>query len=242
MSVGLANANSSDRNAGDGTRAPARREPRCWANAALHPFGKGLPFPSACAMPWPNSGTLSTTELPAWPTSPLRTRASLHAEIAALRDRLAVYQRSGQRPRISPSDRLLWSVVSRLWSGWRTALYFVQPRAVADWQKKPFRDHWRRLSQSRPIGRPRVSAELRSLIQRLWRANPTWGSPHIVVELNKLGISVAKSTVERYRPRRDGPPPATGKSFLELHVKQMASIDFFVVPTVRFKIPSPRRA
>ena len=33
------------------------------------PLGKGLPFPSACALPWPNSGTLSITELPAWPTS-----------------------------------------------------------------------------------------------------------------------------------------------------------------------------
>jgi hypothetical protein len=26
--------------------------------------------------------------------------------------------------------------------------------------------------------------------------NPTWGSPHIVGELGKLGIAVAKSTVE----------------------------------------------
>ena len=55
-------------------------------------------------------------------------------------------------------------------------------------------------------------------------------------ELQKLGIDVAKSTVERYRPPRVGPPSATWKTFLDQHVKILASIDFFVVPTVKFKL------
>ena len=45
---------------------------------------------------------------------------------------------------------------------------------------------------------PKKSA---SLIQDMWRSNPTWGSPRIVGELRKLGINVAKSTVEKYRPK-----------------------------------------
>jgi hypothetical protein len=77
-------------------------------------------------------------------TSTFRTRVALQAEIAALRHQLAVYQRRGQRPQITPADRLLWSVISRLWSGWRLALYFVQPRTIVDWQKKRLRDYWRR--------------------------------------------------------------------------------------------------
>jgi transposase InsO family protein len=169
-------------------------------------------------------------------TSTFRTRASLQAEIAALRHQLAVYQRRGERPIIAPADRLLWAVISRLWSGWRAALYFVQPRTVADWQKKRFREYWWKLSGPRNPGRPRISAELQELIRRMWRANPTWGSPRIVGELRKLGISVAKSTVERYRPRSDGRPSISWRKFLDLHVKDLASIDFFVVPTVRFKI------
>lgn len=169
-------------------------------------------------------------------TSTLRTRASLQAEIAALRHQLAVYQGKGVRPSIAPADRLLWAVISRLWSDWRTALYFVQPRTVTDWQKKRFRDYWRKLSRPSNPGRPRISTELRELIRRMWRANPTWGSPRIVGELRKLGISVAKSTVERYRPRRDGPPSVSWKTFLDLHIKDLASIDFFVVPTARFKL------
>ena len=102
--------------------------------------------------------------------------------------------------RIRPADRLLWCFIAKFWAGWRAALYFVQPRTVTTWQKKRFRDYWRALSQSTKAGRPRISPELRKLIGRMWEANPTWGSPKIVAELAMLGIDVAKSTVEKYRP------------------------------------------
>jgi hypothetical protein len=81
-------------------------------------------------------------------TTSVRSRLSLQVENAALRHQLSVYRKLGQRPRIHPADRLLWSVISRLWSGWRAALFFVQPRTVTTWQKKRFRDYWRALSQS----------------------------------------------------------------------------------------------
>ena len=129
-------------------------------------------------------------------TTSVRSRLSLQVENAALRHQLSVYRKLVQRPRIRPADRLLWSVISRLWSGWRAALFFVQPRTVTTWQKKRFRDFWRALSQSNKAGRPRISPELRKLIERMWEANPTWGSPKIVAELAMLGIAVSKSTVE----------------------------------------------
>lgn len=169
-------------------------------------------------------------------TTTLRSRASLQAEIIVLRHQLALYKKSGPRPRIAPADRLLWSIIARFWSGWRAALYIVQPRTVVNWQKKRFRHYWSTLSGVRAAGRPKISAELRRLIRRMWKANPTWGSPRIVGELQKLGIDVAKSTVERYRPRREGPSSANWKTFLELHAKDLASIDFFIVPTMKFKI------
>jgi len=64
--------------------------------------------------------------------------------------------------------------------------------------------------------------------------NPTWGSPHIVGELGKLGIVVAKSTVEKYMVKVSKPPSQTWRSFLKNHTKDLVSIDFIVVPTVRF--------
>ena len=90
------------------------------------------------------------------------------------------------------------------------------------------------MSQSGKPGRPNISKEVRELIQDMWRANPTWGSPRIVGELQKLGINVAKSTVEKYRPRVRKPPSPTWKAFLTNHVKDLVSCDFFTVPTATF--------
>jgi transposase InsO family protein len=165
-----------------------------------------------------------------------RSRLSLHLEHLALRHQLAVYQRSVPRPRLRATDRLCWAWLSRLWSGWQQALAFVQPRTVIVWQRQRFRHHWRRLSQQGPPGRPAVAKEVRALIQAMWQANPTWGSPRIVGELQKLGIDVAKSTVETYRVRPRKPPSPTWKTFLNNHVKDLVAMDFFVVPTVTHKV------
>lgn len=126
--------------------------------------------------------------------------------------------------------------MSKLWSGWRDALFFVQPRTVTEWQKKRFREYWRTLIRSAGRGRPRIPPELRDLIGRMWAANSTWGSPRIVAELEKLGIKVAKSTVEKYRPRRVGPASPTWRTFLDQHLRDLVSIDFFVVATVRYRV------
>jgi transposase InsO family protein len=81
-----------------------------------------------------------------------------------------------------------------------------------------------------------VSQEIRALIRKLSTANPSWGSPRIVGELRKLGIEVAKSTVEKYRVRLPKSPSPTWKAFLYNHVKEPGSIDFFMVPTLDFKV------
>jgi putative transposase len=161
----------------------------------------------------------------AFMTALCRSRASLHLEHLALRHQLAVYQRSVPRPHLRATDRLFWAWLSRLWPGWRNALAFVQPRTVIAWQQQRFRNHWRRLSQQGTPGRPTVAQEVRELIQAMWQANPTWGSPRIVGELHKLGIEVAKSTVS-----------PTWKTFVKNHVQDLVALDFFVVPTVTHKV------
>jgi transposase InsO family protein len=68
------------------------------------------------------------------------------------------------------------------------------------------------------------------------RANPSWGSPRITSEIRKLGIDVAKATVEKYRVRPRKPPSPAWRAFLANHVKELVSLDFFTVPTVRFEV------
>jgi len=165
--------------------------------------------------------------------TPLHSRASLQAENRALRHQLSVVQQSASRPRLHPSDRILWAWLSQLWKGWRDALVIVRPSTVITWQRRRFRDDWRRVS--RP-GRPKISSEVRDLIRRISSANPLWGSPKIVRELAKLGIDVAPSTVDRYRvrPPRGGVP--NWRSFLRNYVPDLVSVDFFTVPTIKFRV------
>jgi putative transposase len=165
-----------------------------------------------------------------------RSRHSLALQVLALQHQVAVYKQTVNRPRLHPTDRLLWAWLSRLWSDWQTTLAFAQPRTVITWQHKRFRDHWRRLSQNSKPGRPTVAREIRELIRDMSRANPLWGSPRIVGELRKLGIDVAKSTVEKYRVRHRQPPSPTWKAFLSNHMKDLVACDFFTVPTVTLKV------
>ena len=164
------------------------------------------------------------------------SRRSMQTEIMALRHQVAVYKQTVSRPRLRPTDRLLWAWLSRLWPGWQDALAFVQPRTVIAWQQKRFRAYWRRRRQHGKPGRPTISKEVRELIRDMGRANPTWGSPRLVGALQKLGITVAKSTVEKYRPKNRQPSSPTWKAFLHTHVKDLVSGAFFIVPTATFQV------
>ena len=165
-----------------------------------------------------------------------RSRASMQTEILALRHQLGIYQRTAKRLRIRPADRVFWSWLSRVWSGWRESLVFVRPETIIAWRRRKFREHWRRLIRSGRPGRPAVRREVRDLIRRMSSANPLWGAPHIVGELAKIGIDVTKSTVEKYMVRRRKPPSATWRTFLKNHIEEIIAVDSFMVPTVRNQV------
>ena len=164
-----------------------------------------------------------------------KSRKGLQIENLALRHQLCVFQRKTRRPNIQPVDRIFWVLLARAWSGWKDALLFVKPETIILWQRKRFREHWRNKSREGKPGRPAVSQEIRELIRTISRMNPLWGSPRIVGELAKLGVHVSKSTVEKYRVRSRKQPSPTWRSFLQNHAKELVSMDFLVVPTVRFK-------
>jgi len=59
-----------------------------------------------------------------------RRQAKLEAEIIALRHQLTVLQRTPYPKRLllNRADRWFWVWLSRLWSGWRSALIIVKPQ------------------------------------------------------------------------------------------------------------------
>jgi hypothetical protein len=92
---------------------------------------------------------------------------------------------------------------------------FVQPMTVIARRRRRFREHWRKLCGSGKPARPVVSRDVRDLIRRISSANRLWGAPRIVGELKKIGIDLAKSTVEKYMVRRRKPPSPTWRAVLK---------------------------
>ncbi len=165
----------------------------------------------------------------------ITNRATIATENLALRHQLGILQRSVKRPRLRQRDRILWVWLSRFWANWRSCLIVVKPDTVVRWHRDGFRLYWRWKSRGKP-GRPKIDAEIRRLIRRMSRENAAWGSPRIQSELALLGYTVDQSTVAKYMCRHRKPPFQTWRTFLENHVRDIAAIDFFVVPTVRFQL------
>lgn len=169
--------------------------------------------------------------------STTQSRLELASEIFALRHQLAVLrQRAPKRLRLGRTDRLVWVLLSRLWSGWREAVPIVSPDTAVAWHRQGFALYWRWRSWPRGLGRPPISRETREIVRQMQQANPLWGAPRIHAELRKLGIEIAQATVAKYLRRTTQPPSQNWRTFLRHHASQLASMDFFTVPTATFRV------
>ncbi|MCP3888388.1 MAG: helix-turn-helix domain-containing protein [Desulfobulbaceae bacterium] len=146
--------------------------------------------------------TLGNLVLFIW--SKFRITSNLAAENLALRQQLAVMKPMNRRPKIQMMDRLFWVLLSRIWAPWRKSLVIVSPDTVVRWHRKGFKLFWK--FKSKGPGRPQVSREIRDLVRRMAKANPSWGAPRIHGELLRLGFEVSERTVSNLMPRR--PPNA----------------------------------
>jgi len=150
--------------------------------------------------------------------SGLKLQRELALENLALRQQLAIVQRKTKRPRLTQADRAFWVALCGLWPDWHNALIIVKPETVIRWHRKGFKLYWTWKSRHRG-GRPRIDAEIRTLIRRMARENPTWRAPRIHGELLKLGFEVAEATVSRTMPLRRKPPSQTWRAFLWKHLE-----------------------
>ncbi len=165
----------------------------------------------------------------------LRPKHELALENLALRHQITVLNRQAHKPRLQGTDRLFWVVLKGCWLNWRAALILFQPETVIGWQRAGFSIFWRWKSRRRS-GRPGKDPELIQLIRRMWAVNPTWGSPRIRDELAKLGLEASTATIRKYRPKSRRPPSQGWRTFLRNHAGAIAAMDFFLVPTVTFRL------
>jgi transposase InsO family protein len=107
---------------------------------------------------------------------------------------------------------------------------------VIRWHRQAWRLFWRWRSRG-PIGRPRLSAEVRELTAAMARDNPRCGSERIRGELLKLGIAVSKRSIQRYRRRGPAHPSSqTWRTFLTNHAHHVWAADLLTVQTLTLNV------
>jgi hypothetical protein len=168
--------------------------------------------------------------------SPFKSKLRLQAENAVLRHQLIVVRRRlPGRVRLTNHDRWFLIQLYRWFRSILQVLSIVRPETLVRWHRAGFRSYWR--LKSRPKGgRPQIHTELRALIRRMSVENPLWGAPRIHGELLKLGFEVAQSSVAKYMVKRRAPPSQGWRTFLHNHAPDIAAMDLFVVPTIRFDL------
>lgn len=141
-----------------------------------------------------------------------------------------------EAPEVDLTGSLLLGLAVPPWRDWRSTLVIVKPETVVAWHRKGFRLFWTWKVRHGQPGRPVVARDTRALIRKMCRENPVWGAPRIHGELLKLGIDIGETSVSKYMVRGRKPPSQTWRTFLENHVSQLVFVDFFTVPTIRFRI------
>lgn len=167
-----------------------------------------------------------------------RSKPELLLEIALLRQQLTILQRQTKRPKLAWRDRALIVFLSSKLRTWKEALIIVQPDTVLRWHRELFKRFWKRKSKPKPKqGRPPLKDNLVVLIRRIVKENLTWGAERIRGELLKLGISVSKSSIQKYMKgvRESLSPKQTWATFLRNHASEIWACDFLQTYDVFFR-------
>src|SRR5712692_4176505 len=169
-------------------------------------------------------------------TLPFKSKSRLEAENAALRHQLIVLRRNVRgRAQLSNNDRWFFVQLYRWFPSILEVVTILRPETLVRWHRDGFRRYWRWKSRSRG-GRPQIETELRALIRQMSVENLLWGAPRIHGELLKLGFEIAQSSVAKYMVKRCGPPSQGWRTFLRNHTPDIAAMDFFVVPSLGFRL------
>lgn len=169
-----------------------------------------------------------------------RTKAQLLAENALLRQQLIVLQRHLKQPQFQPRDRFLMVVLAGFLTYWRQALLIVKPDTLVRWHKQGFKLLWKLKSKPKKARepKPKIAEETITLIKQMAAENKLWGVKRIQGELLKLGIKVARRTVQKYmRQARTPASPRTGQkwaTFLKNHSSEIWACDFLPVVDLFF--------
>jgi putative transposase len=111
-----------------------------------------------------------------------------------LRHELAVLRRQVTQPRLHWADRAILAALAQQPPAGLRRHRLVTPGTLLAWHRRLIQRKWTYPSQP---GRPPVSNEIRDLVMRLGRDNPSWGYRRVHGELSRLGYHLSAATVRR---------------------------------------------
>ena len=161
-----------------------------------------------------------------------RTIDYLRTENAVLKEKLGkkrILLNDDQRRRLAVKAKLL---------GRKTLeeiATIVTPDTLLRWHRRLVAEKWDYSYRRGKVGRPPVNDEVKRLVLKMARENPTWGYNRIQGALANLGHKISDQTVGNIlkehgiEPVPDRKRQTTWKTFIKAHWDCLAAIDFTTV-------------
>jgi putative transposase len=147
---------------------------------------------------------------------------------------LLVLEKQVHRPKITRRDRLKLLFLACFLHGWKSLLRIVQLETLLRWHRDLFKHFWKQKSGTKHHP-SRISDETIALIRQMAKENRSWGAERIRGELLKLGMMVAKRTIQKYLPKSRRLSGPSWTTFLQNHAQDIFVCDFTVIHDLFFR-------
>ena len=166
-----------------------------------------------------------------------RENIALKAQIDVLNRCLTLYQtKKGRKrvPLVTRAGQVLAFLLTRDNDVFQNYYLSASLQTIKRWLRR-----FRSLDHRGPGGRPPTDARIVELVVTMKRENPAWGERRLQEELRRMGIKVARATIQKilrdngFRPFPGRPRPLLFERFRSGAKDALWALDFFAVKTAK---------